>query len=179
MTASLTRIDNRQALNLWTQLRAHFVNFSDTLAEILEKRAWEPLGYESFPEAWTAQMGDVTLAAEFRPHVVYAYFDADATDDEIAGSVKGVGRETVESLRRQRQCGVPASHASLRNRRQRDPDITVVREHERQKPSAPDTLHIKLGALKLRRYQKIARKYGESVEQIALAAIEVRFESLR
>jgi hypothetical protein len=173
----MTDMTRPQAAELWNALRSHFLNFSNALAEIIEKRAWEPLGYSSFPEAWTATMGDVTLAAEFRPHVVYAYFMAGASDEEVAEGVKGVGRESAAALRRQRDHGVPASHASTRARRK--PDSTMVREHERKKPSAADTVHIKLGVLKLRRYQRIARKRGESVESIALAAIEARFEELR
>lgn len=172
-------ISAREAQKLWGLLRQHFINFERTLEEIVDKRAWEPMGYASFPEAWTAQMGDITLAAELRPHVVYAYFDAGASIGDVAAGVKGIGRDRAEALNRQRDSGVPASDASLRGKwHNKQDDTTVVREHERKKPSEAGTLHIALSPLKYKRYQKIAKKLGMTVEDIARDAIDAKFGEL-
>jgi hypothetical protein len=182
MTAALkNEISARQAQKLWALLRQHFINFERTLEEIIEKRAWEPMGYESFPEAWTAQMGDITLAAEFRPHVVYAYFDQGASVADVAAGVKGVGPERAAALKRQRNHGVPADAASMSTGRKwhnRNEDTTVVREHERKKPAEASTVHIALSALKYKRYQKIAKKVGVPLEDLCRDAIDEKFAAL-
>lgn len=179
MTAALkNEITTREAQKLWGLLRQHFINFERTLEEIVEKRAWDPMGYASFPEAWTAQMGDVTLAAEFRPHVVYAYFDAGASVDDVAAGVKGIGRDRAESLDRQRRNGVPAGHASLGGKwHNKDSDTTIVREHERKKPSESSMLHLHLGVLKRKRVERAAGKLGLSAQEYALLAIDEKLKA--
>lgn len=184
-TAVVSSMSAKQAAKLWQLLHSHFVNFERTLEEIIEKRAWEPMGYASFAEAWTAQMSDVTLASEFRPHVVYAYFDDNAPDEVIAASVKGVGPKGVAALRRQKGNGVPAGRATttVRSPRTSVPapsggEGTVVREHLRAKPAPANTLHLQLGVLKLKRFQRIAKKQGRTVEAIALEAVEAAFDGL-
>lgn len=168
MTAAVVEISSRQAQQLWGKLQQHFINAERILEEIIEKRAWEPMGYESFSEAWTAQMADITIATEIRPHVVYQMLTEGASADEIAGAVKGVGPERVESLSRQKRNGVPPGDASL----------TVVREHLRKPPSAPDTLHIRIGVMRYKRYKRIAERWDKTIEEIAHEAIEAHFRDL-
>lgn len=153
---------------LWQSLRGHFVNAARVIEEIIEGRAWEPMGYESFTEAWHAQMADVTLAVEVRPHIVYQMLTEGYDYDAVAANVKGVGRDRAESLDRQRRNGVPACDASM----------STVRRHLRRKPGVAATLHIEVGPIALRRYQKIAERIGETVEAIAAEAINARFEAL-
>jgi len=157
-----------QAVALWQSLRGHFVNAARVIEEIIEGRAWEPMGYESFTEAWHAQMADVTLAVEVRPHIVYQMLTEGYDYDAVAANVKGVGRDRAESLDRQRRNGVPACDASM----------STVRRHLRRKPGVAATLHIEVGPIALRRYQKIAERIGETVEAIAAEAINARFEAL-
>jgi len=126
------------------------------------------MGYESFTEAWHAQMADVTLAVEVRPHIVYQMLTEGYDYDAVAANVKGVGRDRAESLDRQRRNGVPACDASM----------STVRRHLRRKPGVAATLHIEVGPIALRRYQKIAERIGETVEAIAAEAINARFEAL-
>ena len=101
--------DRRQASELWRALDPRGV-----IEDIIETRAWEPLGYSSFSEAWPAEMADITLPAELRAHVVYQMLADGTSVDDIACAVKGVGRDRVESLKRQRLSGVPPGDASLR-----------------------------------------------------------------
>lgn len=167
MTA-VVELTSQQAVALWQQLQQHFVNAASVIEEIIERRAWEPMGYESFTEAWHAQMGTVTLALEVRPHVVYQMVTEGYDYDAIAEMVKGVGRDRVESLDRQRRNGVPA----------RDASMSVVREHMRKQASVAGTLHIPVGPIALQRYKQIAAKRELTVEQIAAEAVAQRFQEL-
>ena len=169
MTAArVTEMTRAEALELWGRLRQSFINAATAMEEIIEARAWEPLGYGSFGEAYHAQMEGVTLATEVRPHVVYQMLTEGYDYDAIAASVKGIGRDRAESLDRQRRNGVPAKDASL----------SVVREHLRKQPSAAAYVHVPVGPIALRRYREIAEKRGMTVEQIAAEAIEARFQEL-
>lgn len=167
-------INNRQARKLWDLLRAHFVNFEQTLEQIVETRAWEPLGYLSFADAWNDRMSDITLAAEVRPHVAYAYFDQGASIEEVAEGVKGLGHAGAENLHRQKEIGVPASNASLHAR----PKRRVRDERPAPRPAAPDTIEIVVGVTKYKRYQRIAAKNGVTVEETAKKAIDWAFQDL-
>lgn len=181
--AVLADISAKQAEKLWSLLRQHFQNFERTLEEIIAKRAWEPMGYASFAEAWTAQMSDVTLAPEFRPHVVYQMFADGCSDDEVAAGVKGVGPSRAAGWRREREHGVSAGAAS-RNPRPAprapgvDPDKTRVRAHDRKKAGAPDTIHLTFSPLRLKRFERIAKRHGLSVTDIASSAVQARFDEL-
>lgn len=167
MTAAV-ELTNKQAIALWASLKQHFVNAEKVVEEIIETRAWEPLGYASFAEAWHAQVGDITLAVEIRPHVVYQMLTEGYDYDAIAEKVKGVGRDRAESLDRQRRNGVPAKDASM----------SVVRRHLRKHPTVAGTIHVQVGPMALKRYQKLAEKRGMTVEQIAAEAIADRFAEL-
>lgn len=161
-------LTRKQALALWGKLRQHFIDAAKVMEDIIEQRAWEPLGYGSFAEAYTAQMGDITLAVEVRPHVVYQMLTEGYDYDSIAEKVKGIGRDRAESLDRQRRNGVPAKDASM----------TVVRRHLRKKPTGPAWIHVDVGPIALKRYQKIAEKHNLTIEQVAAEAIAARFEEL-
>ena len=168
VSESLIPLTRAQAVDLWNSLKHHFVNAAVVIERIIETRAWEPLGYDSFSDAWNAQMGDVTLAVEVRPHVVYQMLTEGYDYGAVAAAVRGVGRDRAESLDRQRRNGVPARDASL----------SVVRRHMRRKPSAASTIHVEVGTIAMRRYQKIAEKRGTTVETIAAEAIAARFKEL-
>lgn len=170
-TAEKLDLSAKQATELWSRLRQHFINAATVIEEIIERRAWEPLGYESFTEAWHSQMEGVTLAVEVRPHVVYQMLTEGYDYDAIASAVKGIGRDRAESLDRQRRNGVPACDASMSGK-------SVVRRHLRKRPSVAGTIHIQVGPIALRRYQQIAEAREMTVEQIAAEAIAARFKEL-
>jgi hypothetical protein len=157
--------DKQHATALWDALRQHFANAADTIRAIIEDRAWEPLGYLSFAEAWGREMRGVMLAVEIRPHVVYQLLEEKVPLQDIADMVGGVGPVLAESLARQRSNGVP-------------PDCAVVREHLRRPASQANTLRIKIGATMLYEYKRIARLQGDTVEEIAKEAIAARFAEI-
>jgi hypothetical protein len=157
--------DKTHATALWDALRHHFTNAADTIRTIIEDRAWEPLGYLSFAEAWGREMRDVVLAHEVRAHVVYQLLEERVPVQDIPDMVGGVGPAIAESLARQRSNGVPA-------------DCAVVREHLRRPASQANTLRIKIGATMLYEYKRIARLQGDTVEEIAKEAIAARFAEI-
>lgn len=168
---------------MWAQLREHFVNAQAVIKQIIDNQAWLPLGYETFTEAWAARMGDVTLAKECRPHVVYQMLAEGVPADRVALNTKGVGPESVRELDRQRKNGVPSDYATTRRRNAGLVDDvpdgkSVVSEHLRCKPSAPDTIHLKVGAAILREYHRIAAAAGRSVEDIAKEVLSETFAVL-
>lgn len=168
MSATATvraEMSRAEAVELWGQLKQALINLAKVFEEIVERRAWEPLGYRSFTEAWAAEMREFTLAKELRPHVVYQMFAEGTAPEDVADLVKGVGPRGAEDLARQRQNGVPA-------------DFAVVNEHLRRKPSAPDTVHVRVGHTLLAEYKRIATSLGLTVEEIAKEAIAERFSDL-
>jgi len=165
VTVKSIEMNPNRARELFQSLRRHLISARKVIEEIIERRAWEALGYGSFTEAWSAEMRDITLARELRPHVVYQMFAEGARAEDVAELVKGVGPKGAEDLERQRRNGVPADYA-------------VVNEHLRRKPSAPDTVHVRVGPTMLAEYKRIAASLGMTVEEIAKEAIAARFSEL-
>lgn len=163
----MARLTKNQAESLWIDLRDNFLDAEKNIKTIIATKAWEPLGYKTFAEAWLFKLGDVTLAAEVRRHVVYELLSENVGLGYIAEAVKGITPKSADFLNRQRKNGIPADQAS-----------TVVREHDRKLPSKPDTLHIKVGRTTLAEYQRIAGPLPQSVEEISQEAIAARFAEL-
>lgn len=155
----------KQAQQLWADLRKHFANAENVIQEIVATKAWEPLGYKSFAEAWVGEMSNLTLPSEVRPHVVYQMLAEGWEPVDIADAVKGVGPETAELLARQRRNGVPPNHA-------------VVREHYRRRSAPPSHIRINVGTTMLAEYHRVALTVGRSVEEIALEAVREKFREL-
>lgn len=174
-------ITERRAAKLWAELRQAFARVDQLLPEIIETKAWEPLGFASFTEAWAAKMDGLTLAPELKAFVIYPMFDEGATLDDIQRAVKGVGPRQAEAYKQQKDNGVPPEFATtvIRERKPLPAGKTIVRQHTRKQRSVASTLHIDVGPRRLKRYQKIAKELGKSVEEIALMAIQDRFDELQ
>lgn len=161
----MSKISAAEAQSLWGELRKHFANAENVIQEIVEQKAWEPLGYGSFAEAWVGEMSTLTLPSEVRPHVVYQMLAEGWEPVDIAEAVKGVGPGTAEGLARQRRNGVPPNHA-------------VVREHYRRRSAPASHIRINVGPTMLAEYRRIALIEGESVEDIAKVAVAEYFREL-
>lgn len=168
-TAVKRQVSVKQAEAMWEDLKGLFVNAEKKIVEIIEAKAWEPLGYDSFAEAWQARMAGVRLSSEeLRAHVVYAMFDEGLSEPEVncaLGVGSGVGPRSVQSLKRQRSNGVPPSLAS-------------VRSHVRKLPGVAQTIHVQFPADKYLEFKRVAMLAGRDVASIAQEAIESAFEDL-
>ena len=117
--------DATQASALWDELRSALANFERVLTQIVETRAWEPLGYANFAEAWQDRMRGTRLAtAQAAATVVYGLLDAGVPKEripDVLGPGSNVGPAKVAVIARQRDNGVPASIATDRDRRAPQP----------------------------------------------------------
>jgi len=161
----MSKMTKAKAQTLWGELRKHFANAENVIQQIVAEKAWEPLGYGSFAEAWVAEMSSLTLPSEVRPHVVYQMLAEGWEPVDIASAVKGVGPHIADALARQRRNGVPPNHA-------------VVREHFRRPATPPSHIRINVGATMLNEYHRIALAVNQNVEDIALEAVRERFREL-
>lgn len=163
------RISKRAADQLWSTLREAFARIEETLPKIVEQRAWEPLGYATFKEAWADRMAGMRLATdEARALIVYTLIDEGADDAGVIAALHGqVGDTAVASLREQRASGVPHSLATTR-----------VRSHDRAKPSPRSTLHIGFTPEELASLEAIAEARGRRLDDEARKAIRSHFRRL-
>ena len=158
-----------RAEKLWERLHSSLFDFQATLIEIIDTKAWEPLGYESFSKAWIEKMADITIGAELLGHVVYELLDEELAVEEVVDVLKGVGPERVERFAEEKAAGVPAAEAT---------GTTVVRRHRRSLPGKPSHLHIEVDSATLKRWQRIAKKRGVTVQAVALPAVAAAFDGL-
>lgn len=162
---SKDQIAKAEAVAMWDRLRDQFINATRAIKAIIATKAWEPLGYQSFAQAWRKEMSGITLAEEIRPHIVYQLIEDNVPLAEIADMVGGIGPTLAESLARQHRNGVPA-------------DAAVVREHVRRKPRPADTLHLKVGTTMFYEYRRVAAELGQNVEEIAIEAVREKFAAI-
>lgn len=155
------------AEHLWERLEANLLDTQNTIIAIIDAKAWEPLGYESFSKAWVDRiMSRITIASELRPHVVYQMFEEGLTTDQVATIVSGVGKETAEFLKRQKDNDVPAGAAEI-----------IVRKHNRRKPEK-HWITFEVTGDEMMAWRKLARKQKRSVNDLAAAATRALFEEM-
>lgn len=87
----MKKINKTEAQALWNRVRSGLMGLERDLKEIVENRAWEPLGYVSFVEAWEAELAGVELSGIMEASAVLALYSSGATIEEVQSSVSGVG----------------------------------------------------------------------------------------
>lgn len=174
------------ARSLWDRLKDAFAQTEKSIAELIAARAWEPLGYSTFAEAWKAEMKDVELASQLRPHIVYQLFDEGMTPEEVAANVKGVGQDGAKALKSNKDNGVPANKATRSSS-----DTRVKVAATRAKAKAPSqlpvddskrTITLSVDAAEYDQWYSVAKVLHKSVEAVArpaaLKAIRAEFQRL-
>lgn len=175
MTTKTKPLTQRQAEQLWSELRDLFVNAEQAIVKIIESKAWEPLGYDTFAQAWAGRMSGVRLAASCTAHVVYALL-AEGIAEGDAATLVGMPPPVATRLRQQRDNGVPASSASLRAPRGAPVSHTVVKQYERSKTSSePRLLHLELEPGELADLKALCDARGLDLKAEALRAIRKHF----
>lgn len=159
----------RQANALWDSLHDHLVNAEKVIVQIVEAKAWEPLGYDTFAEAWSDRMEGVRLATEMaRVHVVYALFGEGRTPAQVRDILGSqVGDAALEKLHKQHKAGVPADLASTR-----------VRAHERALPRPAGTIKVRVSPEEYDYYKSLAKALGRDVDDEAEKAVRAHFRRL-
>lgn len=156
----------KAAENLWAELRSAFVNAEQAIISIIESKAWEPLGYDTFTQAWNDRMRGVRLAALCTPHIVYRMFDDGAVDDAIAEAINS-SAANVAFMRRQQGNGVPPQMASTR-----------VRAHDRGAPRSPFVLSLWLTSEEYADAKAMCEAKGVDMKEEALKAVRAHFAKL-
>ena len=147
------KISKKAASELWDSLREALVNAEDSIKKIIAAKAWEPLGYDTFLDAWADRMQGVRLATNgMAAHVVYQMLSEGASDADIATAVTGVGGVTVRTLREKKGRGIPPENVNMH----------PVRRHERRNPAPPSVLKVELTAEEIGRYKALARVQGSA-----------------
>lgn len=161
---AVEQLSKTQALKMWANLRGHFVNAEKAITEIIAAKAWEPLGFASFAEAWADRLQGIPLATDsIRAHVVYAMVEAGLDDAAVlaaTGIGSQVGPRSVAELRRQKAAGVPAGMASTR-----------VRSHMRCKPSRPGIVHVPLQPSEYARFRALSAELRTDPGELAAGLI--------
>lgn len=158
------KITVEQAEQLWLQLRTGLLAAQGAIDQIIQTRAWEPLGFKSLHDAWSDRMGDITMPSAALISVVYQMLAEDVSDDDIADVVKGVGPGVVAGLRRQRDNGMPSQMAKLQGRIPR-----------RGHGGVCGTVFLQVGPDKLVEWARIAAQRDMSVMEFALPVLERAF----
>ena len=147
------------AEQLWRDLRTGLLDIQNTIATIIAEKAWEPLGYASFTEAWSARLADITIAPELRAHVVFEMFREGSTPEDVAAAMKGVGRESADAFKREMDNGVPA-------------DLASGRKPPKTEPLPYVTVFVPVPRETHRAWQRVAKRNKVSLAEVALAALE-------
>lgn len=170
MTAAIVKpITKRRAEALWGELSNNLMATEESIRSIIKERAWGPLGYESFYEAWNDRMSHIEIARDFRGIIVYQMLSEGKDDMEIAHAMPGLGPETALGFRRDRAAGVPAERAKGK---------VLISPHERKAPPQEDyRLILVFTAAEIKAWASIAKAQGVSVNDIATAAVRSAFNA--
>ena len=147
------------AEKLWGELRTGLLNVEKTIAQIIHDKSWEPLGYNSFTEAWAARLSDITIASELRSHVVYQMFREGSTPEDVAAAMKGVGIDSADAFKREMENGVPA-------------EIATGRKKSKSEPLPYVTVFVPVPRDTHRMWNRVAKRNDTTLAQIALLALE-------
>lgn len=154
----------REARELWDKVREGFASAEEGLKRIIETKAWEPLGYASFAEAWRHELNHVRLTTDYlKAQVVYAFLDQGLTASDIGDRIP-VDRDAIDSLVRQRDNGVPA-------------DFARVRTHFRKRPSEAHVAHVPLKPSELTTFRQLCESRGVAFEKEAAKGLRAHFRS--
>jgi hypothetical protein len=167
-----TKITKKQSDALWTKLRESFLDAGKTLDEIFAKKAWLP-EYDTFTAAWSAHMAGVRIGSFINPAaVMYQMLEEGATVEEIADAVEGVSPAIAESVKKQRDAGVPRDKAKARRK------PIIVRRHRRKRPKPAAVIRIEVGHDAFVEYTAIAKEYDTTVAEVFREAGEKAFAEL-
>lgn len=158
----MSALSRSEAEALWASLKGNLLAAEDDIRTIIDTRAWEPLGFDSFVACWEDRLHELNLSSELRAVVVYAMFDDGASDREVALAVAGVGPSTVTGLRKGHNAGMDAKDAAA---------VTTNRGRSRRSGSMPQSLNITLSREQMERLAMIAAVEDTSKTEFAYEAV--------
>lgn len=145
----MSTISKAEANNLWNDLKNNLLLAQETLEKIVESRAWEPLGYETFVDAWADRLSGVPLAGVMEANVVYAMFDSGAEVDDAHKAVASVGPAKARAYKQAHDAKLAPKDAFLhagsmsRVKRQTPPPGSIfVEAHYRKQGSRRNSVYL-------------------------------------
>lgn len=158
-------ISKKKAETIWSDLRGNLLAAQDNISKIIATKAWEPLGYDTFTEAWTDRLGDLKLYGELRAVVVYAMFDEGATTADVTVSMSGVGPSAAKALKQAHCKGLDAKDAHTRNK------VGERSDRSTADPDKPRTVFVRMNADDYARLEQAAADTSQTVSDTARALI--------
>lgn len=178
----MSMITQRDAEKLWSDLRSAFNDAEFTLRRIVETKAWVPLGYGTFVQAWNDKMRGIRLASTAAKAVVaYAMLEEGLTPEEVVEQTEGnIGDRVAERLADQREMGIPSDLASVvpPSNPASGADETIRRTHRMKKRGPAVNIHVYVGSDKYNELRDIAVIRGLDLEDECRKAIYKHFRNL-
>lgn len=157
-------LSKTQAAQLQTQIRDAITLTNTTIQAFIDGEGHRALGYPTFTTWWAAEMSDVSASSALTG-IVYAMLKDGTPYDEIAATVKGVGPQTVATLARQFDSGMP-------------PELASTAKKPAKHESYYGTLFLRIPTATLKQWKKLADEMGTTVEDLALPVLTELFDGL-
>ena len=155
-------ISKKKAEALWSDLRSALELTEEKIKEIIDTRAWEPLGYDTFAECWSDKLSDLKLYGELRAVVVYQMFDQGESEKTVREAVSGVGPVESKRLKTAHDKGMSTASASR---------FAKVREHYRKPPTHQRFVRAELTSEELDHVKAASESYQITVEEFVKRAV--------
>ena len=158
----MAKISKKRAEALWDDLRSALELSEEKIAEIVEARAWEPLGYESFADCWADRLSGLRLYGEIRAVVVFQMFDEGASVSEVADAVAEMGAVEGKRLKQAHTKKMSPKSAAV---------FSTVRQHTRKAPSGRRFVRAELSPDELAAVKSAADFYDVSVDEFVKRSV--------
>lgn len=157
-------ITKAEAGELWIKLRDSWATTSKTIKEIINTRAWEPLGYVSFFEAWREEVGLDAELDRSVAMVIAVQFAVEGVGDAQILALPGVGPRTLPAVRTAAKVGL---------------DKPVIRRASTAElPSVARRITVDFEPEERARFAHLAERNGTSLVQESEKAIRAWFDRM-
>lgn len=150
-------ISVNDAQKLVNILRSHLTLAEDALQELIEEKAWEPLGYSSFRAMWQAELADVVeLTSLTRAVILYELIDEANEELGHADRLLGVDKGFIDAVKDAHSRGLTSGQAAVHG-----DAVTVVRQHTRKPRGTQSRVSVSgLSPSELDYFKVMAKKFG-------------------
>lgn len=162
----MARLSKRAAQALLDSIRTDLLHVEENIVKFIRARGWEPLGFDTFIEAWNANMKGVRLSTDaLKAHVVFAMFEDGLSDEEIIRAT-GVGDATVGRMRERKADGI-------------DPKYVSVRPHTKSYPEPSKSIRLEFDTHEEKKYwEDLCDAKGRNLHELCLRASRAELKRL-
>lgn len=161
-------ITANEAQRLVNTLRISLEMSEETLQRIVETKAWEALGYESFRAMWDSEIGgNIELTALTRAVIVYEMIDEASPEIEQADKLLDTSSNFIEAIKQAHKIGFTAPQAAIHGE-------TIVRQHTRRPRGTANSVSIgKLEPTELLRWKEFAKSRKVKTSEMFRDALRI------